>query len=344
MAYKVVIADTVFGNDDIEQRLFAESGMDVARVYLRSRDPAEFIRQAATAQAITLAETRLPRSMIEQLARCLVIVRYGIGVDGVDLQAATDHGIIVCNTARYALDEVSTHAITLLLMCNRGIPAYTARLRAGEWFSPTVPVRRLAGQQLGIVGIGNIGREVARKALGLGLRVVACDPYVQRLPADLQSVHLVGFDELLSGSDYVSLHLPLNATTRHLIGDRELRLLKPSAFLINTARGPVVDQAALTDALAAGRLAGAGLDVFEWEPLPADDPLRRLDNVVLTPHAAHWSAEASVDCRETAIGHVLTVLRGEIPGDVVNPEVLESKDLRAAAVTAESPSRHGGGR
>jgi D-3-phosphoglycerate dehydrogenase / 2-oxoglutarate reductase len=343
MAYKVVIADTVFGNDDIEQRLFAESGLDVACVYLRSRDPAELIRQAATAQAVTLAETLLPRPMIEQLTSCRVIVRYGIGVDAVDLRAATDHGIMVCNTARYCLDEVSTHAVTLLLMLNRSIPANTARLRAGEWFSPTVPVRRLAGQQLGVVGIGNIGREVARKALGLGLRVVACDPYVQRLPDDLQSVRLIGLEELLAGSDYVSLHVPLNATTRHLIGDRELRLLKPSAFLINTARGPVVDQAALTDALATGRLAGAGLDVFEREPLPADDPLRRLDNVILTPHAAHWSEEASVDCRETAVAHVLSVLRGELPGDIVNAEILQSANRRSVAVTTESTSRHGGG-
>jgi D-3-phosphoglycerate dehydrogenase / 2-oxoglutarate reductase len=168
---------------------------------------------------------------------------------------------------------------------------------------------------------------------------VACDPYVQHLPADLQQLRLVGLEELLAGSDYVSLHVPLNATTRHLIGDRDLRLLKPSAFLINTARGPVVDQTALTDALATGRLAGAGLDVFEREPLPADDPLRRLDNVILTPHAAHWSEEASVDCRETAIGHVLTVLRGKSPSDVVNPEVLQSTNRRSVGVRTESASR-----
>ncbi|MCL4542979.1 MAG: C-terminal binding protein [Chloroflexi bacterium] len=336
MRFKVVITDTIFGNYDIEQRLIAASGLDIESVYLRTHDAAEIVRHAATAHAVVLAESSLPRQVITQLTRCWVIVRYGIGVDTVDLQAATEHGIVVCNTARYCLDEVSTHVLTLLLLLDRGILADTLRIRSGGWSGASAPPRRLAGQQLGLVGLGNIGRTVARKALGVGLRVVAHDPYVQQLPRDVQGVPLTGLDELLSTSDYVSLHVPLNTTTRHLIGERELRLMKPSAFLINTSRGAVVDQPALTDALASGRLAGAGLDVFEHEPLAPDDPLRQLDSVILTPHAAHWSVEASVECRETAIDHVLAVLRGKRPTDIVNPEVLQSRRWRGAAATAGS--------
>lgn len=264
-------------------------------------------------------------------------MHYGIGIDTVDVQTATEHGILVCNTARYCLDEVSTHALTLLLLFNRGILADTLHIRSGGWSGAAVPPQRLAGQQLGIISLGNIGQAMARKALGVGLRVVANDPYVQQhLPRDVQRVPLIDLDELLRTSDYVSLHVPLDATTRRLIGERELRLMKPSAFLINTSRGAVVDQPALTDALASGRLAGAGLDVFEHEPLAPDDPLCHLDNVMLTPHAAHWSVEASVECRETAIGHVLTALRDKRPTDVVNPEVLQRGLWRGDTATAGS--------
>jgi D-3-phosphoglycerate dehydrogenase len=260
---------------------------------------------------------------MDHLTRCRVIARFGIGVDMIDLDAATERGILVCNTATYCLDEVSNHTIGLLLMLNRGLLHDVDALRSGGWFrSTSTPPRRLAGERLGLVGLGNIGRLVAGKARAFGLDVVAYDPYLRERAED--GIPLVELEELLAGADIVSVHCPLNASTRHLLGRRELALMKPTAFLINTARGPIVDQAALFEALVEHRLAGAGLDVFETEPLPADDPLRQLDNVILTPHSASWSVESSAECRRVAVEHVVTVLRGSVPSDVVNRAVLET--------------------
>src|SRR5438105_5286087 len=264
------------------------------------------------------------RRLIHELTRCRVIARFGIGVDMIDLDAATEHGILVCNTATYCLDEVSNHAMGLLLMLNRGLLHDVDAVRSGGWFRANgVAPRRLQGQRLGLVGLGNIGRLVARKARGFGMDVVAYDPYLRRQHQAVDGTPLVDLDELLASSNIVSIHCPLNALTRHLIGRRELELMRSDAYLINTSRGPVVDQAALTEALKKARIAGAGLDVFEVEPLPADDPLRKLDNVILTPHSASWSVESAAECRRVAVEHVVTVLRGGVPADVVNRAVLD---------------------
>jgi len=247
----------------------------------------------------------------------------------IDLDAATDHGILVCNTARYCIDEVSTHAIALLLALNRHLVGDVERLRAGGWAADRPePPRRLRDQQLGLVGLGNIGRAAGRKALGLGMRVVAYDPFVREQHDEVDGIRLMELDELLRSSDYVSIHIPLNATTHHLIGAHELGIMAPHAILINTARGGLVDQPALTEALAARRIAGAGLDVFEQEPLAPDDPLRGMPHVILTPHAAHWSRESTEECRVTAVDHVLTVLRGGTPSDIVNRTVLQRSNRR----------------
>ncbi|HEY3060515.1 MAG TPA: C-terminal binding protein [Chloroflexota bacterium] len=318
--FKVVIADPPAADCDVEVATFAASGLSLETRYLGTRDPALVVEQAADADALVVSWVSLTRTEIAQLRACRVIARFGIGVDMIDLDAATDHGILVCNTARYCLDEVSNHAIALLLMLNRQILPDVDSMRSGGWYrTDRTPPQRLAGRRLGLVGLGNIGRLVAAKARGFGLDVVAYDPYLQAV----DSIPLVGLDELMSTSDYVSVHCPLNASTRHLLGERELALMKSTACLINTARGPIVDQAALTARLAQGAIAAAGLDVFEVEPLAADDPLRSLGNVVLTPHSASVSAESTVECRRTAVEHVVTVLRGGVPADVVNRAVLE---------------------
>ncbi len=209
-------------------------------------------------------------------------------------------------------------------MLNRHLLADADSVRSGGWYRTNgTPPRRLAGQRLGLVGLGNIGRQVAAKARGFGVDVVAYDPYLNAEQPGVDSIPVVGLDELLASSDYVSVHCPLNASTRHLLGKRELELMKPTAYLINTARGPIVDQSALTALLTRGALAGAGLDVFEQEPLVVDDPLRSLDNVILTPHSASVSVESTLECRRTAVEHVVTVLRGQVPADVVNRAVLD---------------------
>jgi D-3-phosphoglycerate dehydrogenase len=287
------------------------------------------LEHPADADALVMSWVPMTRALIDQLTRCRVIARFGIGVDMIDLDAATERGILVCNTATYCLDEVSNHAMGLLLMLNRGLLQDIDAIRSGGWWRATsVPPRRLAGQRLGLVGLGNIGRLVAKKASAFGLDVVAYDPYLRGRGADVYGTQLVDLDELVASADIVSVHCPLNASTHHLLGQRELRLMKPTAFLINTARGPIVDQTALTEALSERRLAGAGLDVFETEPLPAEDPLRNLDNVILTPHSASWSVESSAECRRVAVEHVVTVLRGKVPTDVVNPAVLETGACR----------------
>jgi D-3-phosphoglycerate dehydrogenase len=319
--FKVVIADSPSADHDVEDAAFAASGLALDPIWVGARDPARVLEDAADADALVMSWLPVTRAVIDQLARCRVIVRFGIGVDMIDLDAATDRGILVCNTATYCLDEVSNHAMGLLLMLNRGLLQDVDAVRSGGWFrSDGVPPRRLAGQRLGLVGLGNIGRLVAGKARGFGLDVVAYDPYLRDRAED--GITLVDLDELLASADFVSVHCPLNASTHHLLGQRELAQMKPTAFLINTARGPIVDEAALCDALAARRIAGAGLDVFETEPLPADDPLRQLDNVILTPHSASWSVESSAECRRMAIEHVVTVLLGGVPSDVVNRAVL----------------------
>lgn len=321
--FKVVIADPPATECDVEAAAFAASGLSLETRYLGTRDPAQVLEHAADADALIVSWVTLTRETIAQLEHCRVIARFGIGVDMIDLDAATDHGILVCNTARYCLDEVSNHAIALLLMLNRHILQDVDSMRSGGWFRTNgTPPRRLAGQRLGLVGLGNIGRLVAAKGRGFGLDVVAYDPYLQEQHTRMDSIPLVGLDELMSSSDYVSVHCPLNASTRHLLGERELALMKATACLINTARGPIVDQTALTARLTSGALAGAGLDVFEVEPLAADDPLRSLENVILTPHAASVSAESTVECRRTAVEHVVTVLQGGVPPDVVNRAVL----------------------
>jgi D-3-phosphoglycerate dehydrogenase len=322
--FKVVIADPPAADHEVEATALRASGLPLEPVWLDARDPARLLEHAADADAVVLSWLPMTRGTIDQLRRCRVIARFGIGVDMIDLEAATARGILVCNTATYCLDEVSNHALGLLLMLNRGLLADVEAVRGGGWFrADHAPPRRLAGQRLGLVGLGNIGRLVARKARNFGLDIVAYDPYLERSATEIEGTPLIGLDALLSSADIVSVHCPLNPATHHLLGARELDLLKPTAYLINTARGAIVDQAALVEVLAARRIAGAALDVFETEPLPPDDPLRDLDNVILTPHSASWSAESSLECRRVAVEHVVTVLRGGVPADVVNRAVLE---------------------
>ena len=324
--FKVVIADQPAADHEVEAAALAASGLSVDTVWLASRDSDRVLEHAADADALVMSWLPVTRLLIEELRRCRVIARFGIGVDMIDLDAATQHGILVCNTATYCLDEVSNHAIGLLLMLNRGLLCDIDAVRSGGWFRVgDSPPHRLHGQRLGLVGLGNIGKLVAHKARGFGLDVVAYDPYLRDRQPSVDGTPLIDLDDLLESADIVSLHCPLNASTRHLLGAHELAMMKPSAYLINTSRGPVVDQAALTEALAQHRLAGAGLDVFEVEPLPADDPLRGLDNVILTPHSASWSVESSLECRRVAVEHVVTVLRGGVPADVVNRAVLQQR-------------------
>jgi D-3-phosphoglycerate dehydrogenase len=276
----------------------------------------------ARADAVLNTVLPLTASLIGSLQRCRVIVRTGVGVDTVDVAAATAAGIVVACVPDASIEEVSNHALTLLLALSRKVVRLDRAVRAGRWDRRMLaPMGTIHGQTLGIVGFGRIGQALGRKALALGLRVLACDPIVPASVMTAAGAAAASLDELLTSSDFVSLHAPLTPGTAYLIGERELAGMKPSAILINTARGGLVDQVALTRALQAGQLAGAGLDVFEQEPLPAADPLLTLDNVVLTPHSAAFSDASVAEIRRRSGEAAACVLTGRWPRGVVNPEV-----------------------
>jgi D-3-phosphoglycerate dehydrogenase len=333
-AWQVAVTDGFSDRYDIEEARFAGAGTRGVR-YLRISSAAEVVEQCADVDVIIKGWIDLPREALERLPRLKAIIRAGIGVDMVDIAAATDLGILVCNTATYCLDEVSNQALVLLLALNRQLMAHAARIREGGWSVRDVShPRRLKGQVLGLVGIGNIGRHVATKAAGFGLKVVAHDPFIQADHVEIAgvgAVPLLGLDEMLSTSDIISLHCPLSPATRHLIGAPQLARMRPGSTLINTARGGLVDQDALVEALRSGHLGAAGLDVTTPEPLPNPHPLRELPNALVTPHTASISVESGIDCRNATVDHAIALLSGQVPTDVMNRMVLAPGRWRGAA-------------
>jgi len=282
----------------------------------------EIIEAAKDADAIVSAQAQITRRVIEALPKCKVIVRYGVGVDTIDVDAATDNNILVVNMAGYNTEEVSNHAIAMLLACAKKLAFLNNSTRQGRWMErPLPPMESIYGQTLGIIGCGNIGQMTARKAQSFGLRILGYDPYVDKSLAKEHRITLVSLPKLLKESDFVSAHTPLNQETRHLMGEKEFKQMKPTAYFINTARGSVVDEPALIKALQERWIAGAGLDVFEKEPIDADNPLLKMDNVVVTPHSAGYS-DVSFKRRGTWVGQeIARVLSGHWPKNVVNKSV-----------------------
>ena len=317
--FKVVITDFTEPDNQFEEEELRASGLDIELVRLNTRSPEELIPHLGDADGLLVQFAQINRQVIESLNKCRVISRYGIGVDMVDLEAATQRGIPVCNVPDFCMDEVSTHTIGFVVCLNRHILQHHLYVRSGKWgHVPGGAPARLAGQVLGVVGLGNIGRVVVRKAKCLGLKVLGSDPYLKLEQAAELGVELVELNDLLCRSDYVTLHCPLTEETRHLIGSAQLALMKPSAFLINMARGPIVDQAALYRALVDRTIAGAAMDVLEQEPPAPDDPFLQLDNVLLTPHTSSWSAESIVQLRRDTARNVVDVFQGKTPRSVVN--------------------------
>lgn len=329
--FKVVITDFGAPDNDLEASELQSSGLDIELVRLNVRSSDELMPHVHDAHALIVQWAQITRPVIEALRHCQVISRYGIGVDMIDLEAATDHGIPVCNVPDFCIDEVSTHTLAFVLALNRHILGHYAHVTSGQWGGPPggAPAR-LAGQWLGVLGLGKIGGAVARKAKALGLKVLAYDPYLQPEQAQALGVELVSLEDLLRRADYLSIHCPLTKETRHLIGSAQLALMKPSAYLINMARGPVVDQPSLYQALVNSVIAGAAVDVLEQEPPAPDDPLLKLPNMLITPHTSSWSAESVVQLRRDVARNVVYVLRGEPPRAVVNPQVLRSGAGRPA--------------
>ena len=291
--FKVVVLQHGYPSVRQEEQIITAAGGQFVDGDRLASD-ADALVECETADAILVRWQRITPELIRRFARCRILVRYGIGYDNVDVPAATEANIMVGHIPTYSLDEVSTHTVALLMACIRNIVLKHKKMEYGAWdFNPQERLYRTAGRTLGLVGFGNIGRAVARKMSGWGMRLLATDPFVEPEVAREFNVQLVDLEELLRTSDYVSLHVPLLPETHHLIGERQLAMLKPGAILINTARGPVVDLAALTAALESGPLGKAGLDVFEYEPLPPESPLRRHPRVVLSDHVAWYSGRVA---------------------------------------------------
>jgi D-3-phosphoglycerate dehydrogenase len=281
--------------------------------------------------AVISLAVRFTADTLRGAERLVTIARWGVGYDMIDVQACTDNDVLLCITRDAVRRPVAEGILTLLLALAKHLLIHDRLVRAGRWAAKaSYPGLGLRGRTLGMVGVGNIGGELARLLRPFDLRrILAYDPYVSSAPAAEIGVELVDLDTLLAESDFVSISCPLTKDTFHLIGEQQIGRMKPSALLINTSRGPVVDQAALTRALQAGRIAGAALDVFEQEPLAADDPLIQLEHVILAPHAIAWTDELVRDNGIGACEHVLMILRGEVPAHTVNRDVIERPGFQA---------------
>jgi D-3-phosphoglycerate dehydrogenase len=306
--------------DDVDRYLTSQGMEPVYRPWRGDRTEEALIDLLQGIDGAIVSTDPFTARVIQAADRLRVISRTGVGYDAVDVPAATKRGVIVTTTPGVNRHAVADWALALILCCARKVPENLAEVRRGAWTRHEG--MDLAEKTLGVVGLGTIGKEVAKRAKAFGMRLLALD-LVQDLPfAAGQGIAYVSLEDLLRQSDFVSIHCFLNAATRHLINAERLLLMKPTAFLINTARGGIVDTEALYRALHAKRIAGAGLDVFEGEPLRADSPLRALDNVYLSPHTAGSTADARRLSGAAAAENLIRALRGERPDGIVNPEVL----------------------
>jgi D-3-phosphoglycerate dehydrogenase len=306
----IAITDSPFPSLDPAKAALARLSPEYRMAKSAAAD--DILAVARDADAILVTYAKLPGELLRQLKRCKAIGRFGLGVDNIDLPAAKELGIAVNYVPDYCLREVSDHAMALLLGLARKVPFSNKLVQAGRWeVPPIVPLRRLEGRVLGLVGFGNIPRALAPKAKAFGFKVLTYDPYVKPDMLAAAGVEGVGFDDLLARSDFVSVHAPLMPQTRGLMNAAAFAKMKRGAFLINTARGPLVDEAALVAALDSGHLGGAGLDVVTTEPLAKDSPLIGRDNVILTPHTAFYSVEALEELQTKCASDVARVLSGE---------------------------------
>lgn len=313
---RVVILNARYPHYEAEREILAPLHADLVPVETDT-DPVSVAAALRDADAVLVRETPIRADVIQAMTRCKAIVRYGVGVDNVDLEAARQRRIVVANVPDYGSEEVSDHALALLLAVSRRLRPRDRAVRAGVWgVGPAEPVYSFRGRTLGIIGYGRIGRAFHRKAAALGFgRTLVYDPYLKTAPPDVASVDV---ETLCRESDAISLHTPLTRENHHLIGDRQLRAMKPTAILVNTGRGGLIDEQALAAAVLEGRLLGAGIDVFEAEPPEISHPLFGLENVILTDHAGWYSEESLYELQRKAAQEAARVLSGQHPLSWVN--------------------------
>lgn len=324
---KVVITDYDFGDVSIETEILEKAGAEVIALQAKSED--DLFEVAKDCSAMINQYARVGYETISRMKKCQVIARYGIGVDIVDVEAATDRGILVTNVRDYCTEEVADHAISLWLTLARKIFDYNTAVRKGIWqWQSGKPIYRLRGQTMGIVSFGKIGQSIATRAKAFGVNIIVYDPYIDTKVAQSLNVRLVDKEALLAQSDVIMMQVPMSPDTHHFLSDTEFSKMKSGAIVVNTGRGPTVDNKALYKALLEGKISGAGLDDPEEEPAkratwsPKDNPLFTLPNVIVTPHSAYYSEESILTARKTAASEVASVITGKRPNFPVNPELL----------------------
>lgn len=329
MPYKVLVTDYVWPSVEPERAVLARAGAELVVAPDGREDT--LVALARDADGILTCFAQVTDRVLRAAPRCLVVGRYGVGVDNIAVNTATELGIAVTYVPDYCVEEVSDHVMALLLAWNRRILLFDTSVKTTGWGSVALdmPILRLRGKKLGIIGFGRIGRAVCRKALAFGFQVLASDPFLSPEAVASHGAKLVDMPTLLRESDFVSIHSPLTPETRNLIGRRELEMMKPTAFLINCARGPLIDEEALYHVLKSSKIAGAGLDVLVDPAPPPDYRLLKLPNVIVTPHVAFFSQEAVLELEERAAGEVARVLQGQMPDNLVNRDVLSRPNLRS---------------
>jgi D-3-phosphoglycerate dehydrogenase len=323
--FKVVITDSDYGSHEIEEEILFSVGADLVKFQCKTED--DIIRCCSDADGLLNQYAPITRRVIENLQRARIIVRYGVGVDNIDVNAATERGIFVANVI-YDITDVADHTLSLILSLSRKIIWADRNVKENRWDWKSVqPISRLKDKTVGIIGFGRIGRKVAQRLKGFEVKILSYDPYVPEEIFREYGVEKVDFETLIKESDIITVHTPLTDETRHMIGEKELRSMKREAILINVSRGGIIDEKALYKALKERWISGAGLDVLEVEPPSKDNPLLRLDNVIITPHMAWYSNKSLDEIRRKAAEEVARALSGQIPMNLVNRDVLKKLNL-----------------
>ena len=320
MSTKVLITDYVWPSTDPERAVLEAVGIEL--VVAPDTSENTLAELAKDVDAIMFCFAQVTAKVLESATKCKIAARYGIGVDNLDIPRATELGIVVTNVPDYCMDEVTDHALGMILALNRRLVPHTREVVQGGWNDVALnqPMHRTRGATMGIVGYGRIGRSLAAKAVGFGMNILAYDPMIEP-GSDVEGASVTTLDELLEKSDFVSLHVPLLPSTENMISAPELAKMKPGSIIVNCARGGLIDEHALASALESGHIAGAGLDVVEPTPPDPSSPLLAQENVIITPHTAFFSQASTVELEERTAGEVVRVLAGEKPENWINPEV-----------------------
>ncbi|MBP38597.1 MAG: hypothetical protein CL726_04700 [Chloroflexi bacterium] len=321
MTTKALITDYVWPSTDPEREVLEAAGIEL--VIAPDSSESTLTELARDVDAIMFCFAQVTEKVLESATNCKIAARYGIGVDNVDIAKATELGIVVTNVPDYCMDEVTDHALGMILALNRRLVPHTSTVVGGGWNDVVLnqPMHRTRGATLGIVGFGRIGRSLAAKAVGFGMNILTYDPLLDA-GSDVDAASAVTLDELLKQSDFVSLHAPLIPATENMISTSELAKMKSGSIIVNCSRGGLIDEDALAASLASGHIAGAGLDVVEPTPPEPSSVLLKQDNVIITPHTAFFSQASTLELERRTAQEAIRVLNGELPENLINPDVL----------------------